>query len=444
MIGIADYIKNKIPLWPNWITLPLSKLNIFKGLVYGRAYLNFEKTYISENPEKKLLRIINYAIRHVPYYRERYSGLVIKSYDSFINNIGFIDKDTVMANWEKFISDEADLSKCIIGTTGGTSGKPLKLVMPKNRYTHSMFFWHRQLKRFGWNYHLTGVIRNHHLPNNRDYMVNPIMKQVIFDAFRSDDLYFQKVWKVLKKNNIKFIHAYPSSAYAFLKSCKNQNLDTSFIRCCFLTSEAIADFQKTLISDILGIQILGSYGHSEKLCMAGTIPGSSEYEIDEEYGLTEIVNKEGVLCHESGELGEIVGTTYFNYDFPLIRYRTGDYAKIGEPNLTGERMLAQIDGRREKSLIYKYDGSYTNASALNLHGDYYERISGIQYIQDRKGYLRVLIIKDTNYTEEDDRFIRDFMSNAMGGEDFVSIEYVDKLVFNSNGKFLPLISNVRE
>lgn len=31
---------------------------------------------------------------------------------------------------------------------------------------------------------------------------------------------------------------------------------------------------------------------------------------------------------------------------------------------------------------------------------------------------------------------------AMGGLEYVSIEYVDKLIFQPNGKFLPLISLV--
>lgn len=33
-------------------------------------------------------------------------------------------------------------------------------------------------------------------------------------------------------------------------------------------------------------------------------------------------------------------------------------------------------------------------------------------------------------------------SEAMGGDEYVEIRYVDKLQFQPNGKFLPLISNV--
>ena len=42
-MGLADYIKSQLPYWPNWITYPLMKINIFGGLCYGRAYMSFEK-----------------------------------------------------------------------------------------------------------------------------------------------------------------------------------------------------------------------------------------------------------------------------------------------------------------------------------------------------------------------------------------------------------------
>lgn len=444
-MGIADYIKNKLPYWPNFITYPLMKMNRLNGLCYGKAYQSYEETVESTTPEQKLVEIANFAIKNVPYYRNRYKEVVIKNKEDFEQKIGLIDKDEVLAHWDEFIADGADRSRCYVESTGGTSGKPMKFLSPKNRYIHSMYFWHKQLKRFGWNYDPVAVIRNHHLPEGRDYIANPVMKQVIFDGFRLNDDYCRKILKVMRRKHIIYLYCYPSAAYSFLKSCQSQNLDTSFIKACFLTSEQITDYQHQFIHDRLGIAVLGSYGHSEKLCQAGTCPDSFFYHIDEQYGYTELVDKSGRAIKESGVTGEIVGTTFNNRYFPLLRYRTGDYSSYAAercPKHSDERVLTAIEGRWDKTLIYCADGSITSVTALNLHGDFNDHIKGLQFIQDEVGKLTVFIIKDSKYTLHDEEYIKSHLNKAMKGTDNVELKYVDKLVLQPNGKFLPLISKL--
>ena len=310
-----------------------------------------------------------------------------------------------------------------------------------------MIYWHKQLKWFGWSYDVKAVIRNHHLPVERDYMINPIMKEVIFDAFRMDANYARIVWKIMKSFQIRYIHAYPSGAYQFLKMCKRQNLDTSFMKVCFLASEGVTDEQRNFISDELGIKIYSFYGHSEKLIMAGNCPESTFYHIEATYGYCELVDKMGHVIQNSGVWGEMVGTTFINRYFPLIRYRTGDYSKYALNTRcpihdTQYKLLDGVSGRWDKSLIYKLDGTTTSITALNLHSSFYEHIDGIQYIQEQIGFLRVLLIRNAHYTDDDEAYLLQHVGVAMGDEKVVKIEYVDKLRFLPNGKFLPLVSSL--
>ncbi len=441
-MGLADYIKNKVPYWPNSITEILLKLNCFGGMCYGFAYMAYPKRVVASTPDEKLISMVNYAIEKVPYYRKRYGSLRIKSRKEFEDKIGFIDKDEVMAHWNEFVADDADMSKCYEETTGGTSGKPMKFLSPKNRYVREMYFWHKLLKRFGWNYDTVGVIRNHRIGKGRDYMVNPIMKHVIFDGFRTDDEYYRNVWSVIRRKKIKYLYCYPAAAYSFLKFCFREGLDTSFIKACFLTSETVTEYQRSFIQDTLGIDIVSSYGHSEKLCLAGTVPDHLLlYNIEEEYGLTELIEESGTVITQKNQLGEIVGTTFSNYYFPLIRYRTGDYSSYSDIS-PACRLLGSIQGRWNKSQIIKNDGSTVSVTALNLHGDFNDKIRGLQYIQTRKGYLTALIIRDKGYGDAEHRFFLEHIANAMGGDEYVEIQYVDKLVYQPNGKFLPFITYV--
>ena len=446
-MGLADYVKKKLPAWPNWINLFLLRLNIFGDRVYGEAY-RYTKAHIADiSPEDKILNMVNFAIANVPYYRNKYGSLRIHSLKEFEEKIGFIDKDIVMSHWDEFLVDNIDWNKVIIGTTGGTSGKPLKLVIPKNRYIREYAISHKYSKLTGWKPgDCRAVIRNDRLPSSKDYLINPVLKDFIFDAFRMSTVYAKKVYGIIKKYNINYIWAYPSAVYQFFKLCEAQNLDLSVIKAVMLSSEAITNEQLWYITEHLGIMISCSYGHSEKLILAMNDCKSMELHVDPYYGYCEIVDGEGAAREESGYVGEMVGTTFSNEYQPLIRYKTGDYAEISnvsyDSNGLRQLKLKKIYGRWNKSLIYKKDGTTISTTALNLHGDFYNHIDGIQYIQEEIGKLKVLIIKNTNYSSKDEQFIMDHIGNAMGGLNYIEIKYVDKLILQPNGKFLPLVSTV--
>lgn len=439
-MNIADYLKTEISRWPKWLNHILLKCNILGTYAYGPGYLKALKNINRINPEKELLKMTNYAIKHVPYYRNRYGHLELHNMDEFRREIGFIDKTEVMEHWDDFLVDNINWDECQTGTTGGTSGKPLKLVVPKNRYAIELAFMHRIWFKSGWKYHTRGVIRNHNL-NGKDYVINPVTKEVIFDAFRISGTYVQTIVNILKRYKIKFIHANPSVAYQFCKICRKKNLDISFIHSFLCGSEGITDEQKDFFTKN-GIAIYSWYGHSEKLILAGYDYRQQGYVIENKYGFFELIDEEKKTIATNNIMGEMVGTTFYNKYMPLIRYRTGDFTQM-RCQSDGFTVLSKIIGRWEKSLIYKMDGTTTSLSALNLHGDFYDHINGMQYIQEKKGELTVLIIKDSQYSDNDESFIKEHIGNAMGKSGTVKIQYIDKLIFQANGKFLPLISKIK-
>ncbi len=70
---------------------------------------------------------------NIPYYQQM--GIKnINSVSAFENAIPFIDKDIVRKSWESFLLPRMDKNKVVESTTGGTSGRPLKLILSKNRH----------------------------------------------------------------------------------------------------------------------------------------------------------------------------------------------------------------------------------------------------------------------------------------------------------------------
>ncbi len=443
-MNIADYIKAQLPKWPIWINFLILKLNVFGGRVYGRSYESFKRNFHNIDSEERLLSVVNFAIRNVPYYRNRYGNLEIHSVVEFQEKIAFIDKDEVMRHWKDFIADNVKLSECVIGTTGGTSGKPLKLVNSTRRYVEELVFMHTMWQTTGWNYHIRGVIRNHKLPASRTYMLNPITKEVIFDAFRISPNYVRKIVRVLQKYHVEYIQAYPSAAYQFCKLCKANAIDISFLRCFLCGSEAVTEEQYAFIVKDMKIGLFSWYGHSEKLILGGTTHGGRDLYIEPKYGYFELIGMSGNVISRKDERGEMVGTTFYNYCMPLIRYKTGDYAVLSQ-DISGREdvILKEVVGRWDKNLIFRRDGTTTTITALNLHGDIYEHIDGLQYVQRDIGQIEIHVIKGEGYTETVEKRIYAHVKNAMGEDSEVMICYVDRLTICSNGKFLPLISLIK-
>lgn len=446
MPASIDQFLKKISKLPNWLNWVLLRINVFGKHVYGWRYKRFKSNLRNTSQDNKLLlELVNFSVQNVPYYKNRYS--TVKSIDEFKSSFQFITKENVVDNYELFIPDNINRNLYYLGTTGGTSGKPLRLIIPKNRYIVELAYVHSFWQRASWNYHARGVIRNHKLATNQLYKINPVTKEIIFDAFRLDYNYAKIIYGILKRNNIRFIQAYPSSAYLFCKLCRELNLDLSFLKALLTSSEPVLDFQLELITNHLGIKLFNFYGHSEKLVIGGYCEKSTNIHFEPGYGFAELIDTNGSPINAAGEVGEIVGTTYFNRGMPLIRYKTGDFAEyvISECPYCGRKglIVKNIQGHWDRNLIYKNDGTYISTTALNLHGDLYLYIDGLQYIQDRKGFLTILLIKNKQFREEHYQKYYKHFKDAMGPGNEIEIRFVDKLIQNSNCKFSVLISKIQ-
>lgn len=422
--------------------LPLLHLNRLGDRVYGRGMKRFQRSIPAIDPEKKLVEMANYAIQHVPYYRERYAGTVIRSAEDFRRTFAFIDKDTVRANFDKFISDEASSLPHVELRTSGTSGKPMRFLIPANRYVTEMAFVTGVWKRAGYDFGIKATIRRKQLKNGRDYMVNPATREIIFDGCRSDEAYVRKMHSVMRRNHVHTIYGYPSACTRVLRLFLRYGLDTSFIRLALLTSEGVPQATYRFFSGQLGIKIATFYGHTEKLIFIEQLDDKPTFAIEPGYGYTEVIGDDG----NPAEYGELTGTTFYNRVMPLLRYRTGDYArKTGETrtiNGIRKEILSAIEGRREQTMVRRADGSDINISSIEIHDEYPLHADGVQFVQPAPGKLIVRIIRGEGFTEEGDgAFLRHYYGNAMLGSENVTIEYVDELECLPNGKAPTLITS---
>mgnify|MGYP007028718566 FL=1 len=212
-----------------------------------------------------------------------------------------------------------------------------------------------------------------------------------------------------------------------------------------LSSEAVTKDQYVFLTKTNGISISFTYGHTEKLLLAGNINGTT-LKLEQAYGYAELIDENGNDISTPGGYGELTGSTLYNFYFPLLRYRTDDYASLDHieksPYGYDEMYLSSIDGRHAFNTLLRADGTSTTETAIILSDDFYTHIEGLQYIQKKSGYVTVCVIPGKGYTEDDARYLFEQTAHVMGGPQFVEIKEVTEIQMLPNGKFLPVLNYI--
>ena len=112
---------------------------------------------------------------------------------------------------------------------------------------------------------------------------------------------------------MKWFHGYPSSIYQFILECEGafgkEGVRRLFkgVRGLLLSSEFPLPYMKEKFSEH-GLKWISWYGHTEMCVLAYDKNCNNRYRPFATYGLAEVVD------------GHLIGTSFHNFDMPLIRY----------------------------------------------------------------------------------------------------------------------------
>lgn len=415
--------------------------NFLYPWILGPKYSKIKAARAFNNSvEERVVLFANRNARHLPFYRRK----EVTSLSSFRQEYSVISKNEVMKEPNQITNNFKALFS-INGTSGGTSGAPISMKFPITRFVNELGFIHKiWLEQLGWNGEIRGVLRNAKVGACK-IQIKWLTKEVVFDGFECNDVQHRFIYDTLIANKIRFLQAYPSSLYRFLLWIERSELTQFPLEGAMLGSEPVHPFQAALFDKFSnqGFKYVNWYGHSEKLVLAKECPRACKRMlVEEDYGLFEVLGDDNEPVKEGGT-GEIVGSTVNNAVFPLLRYKTGDYAKYCGRKCeacghTG-MMISDIQGRRDISEIFLDNGGAVSITALNLHGEEYNHIAGMQYHQHYSGALDINIIPKPSCPSDMLKSLEAHYSRALRDKVTFKVNYVEELQYESNGKFLPLI-----
>jgi len=398
-----------------------------------------EKSAVLQMQFQRLQRIVNYAWKIKGYHElwetANFSPDKLKSIDD-IQKIPFITKEIIRDNYKKFSIPKRWNVQYV--STGGSMGIPMGFYEKlENTHIENAFIYDIY-KRVHLDFSIdekSFTLRGKALKNI--YESNP--KGINLSSYNINETTVKEYIALIDKYKYRYLKAYPSSLYQVAKLTEdNKFVMQHHFKAIMLGSEPLFDFQKELIQRVFNAPIAHWYGHSEKAVLAANCEHSYKFHVYPQYGITEVVDKNGNYVKE-GETGEIIGTSFWNFATPFVRYRTMDYAELGA-NKCAEcgrnyQLLNRIEGR-EQDFVIDMQGNRITLTALIFaqHFICFGRIKQMQIKQTEKGKISVLVVPTKDYNEKDSEELLAKIKTAATGGLSVEIKVVDSIEPLRNGK----------
>lgn len=424
-----------------------SAINFLYNLLALKRNLRRKKSELVELQEKKLRAIVKHAYETVPFYHKLFkthkiAPETVRTVDD-LRKLPMITKKEVQENFEGMFSKKVSVSNCMKQKTSGSTGLPLTILKDKNALSFQHAVSIRQSFECGerlsdkvvqlrWTGSGT-VSADVEKPYYWNYF--PLISLWIL----ADRLPFKDIIDLLNFYKPDVIVSYPGLLKMVVESA---NIKTR-PRLVFSTAEILGKNVRALISKVLGARVIDSYGCVEAGDIAWECPyGYEGYHINIDSVVVEFVNEGENVA--TGEDGEVVITTLFNYAMPLIRYRIGDVGSFSDENCPCGitlPLMRSLKGRCNDFIMLP-DGRKLSPwffwNSIDLTG-----VAQFRIVQEKIDVIRVLLKVAENYGKEQvDKTIKG-LREVFGNEVDVMVDVVDELPQDNSGKMRSVISKIQ-
>ena len=446
---------------PRWVQSTAGRLLAFAPprVLYGRAYWRWradiersrDDDAFVESRLRRALATILASAAETPYYADlpamRHQPTPTLE---GLRTLPVLTREDVRRHADDMLARSRDEMDEV--TTGGTSSMaPLTFYLDRDRSVREWAFLTLLWGRIGYcpgdRIAVLGYRGVTHLKNvaTKPWAWEPGMRELRLSPFRMVPAVMDAYLELLGRYKVKFIYAYPSAVTLLASHARDIGWrPPAALRGILLMSEAVRPHQQELMEQgFPGLSILGGYGLSEKVAIAGELPDRpGEYEFEPLYGYAELVDEAGIPIDEPGRSGRLIGTGFISTGMPLIRYDTGDLAKLvrlPSPQNCWRLRVRDITSRHSQDYLVTREGGLIAHTVLYPHN---RAARECQFVQDEPGLAILRLVPEPGATQEDLDEIVDAANARADGLLKVSLEIVDEIEGTARGKKLLVLQRL--
>jgi len=444
------------PFWVRILFFPLHEA--LKGhptraaLQEARCWDCMSAEEVAANQLIKLKRLLDHALRHVPYYQEafRKAGVEVEAVESLtdLGRLPRLERSDLRKHRVTFIARDRKRTMAEMAT-GGSTGEPVTVFVDKRRAAVNTA---ARIRARGWWGVRVGdpeavlwaspieVGAQDRIRTLRDWFLNTRL----FSAFEGSEAGLEALCQTLERYRPAVLYGYSSSLHLLARHvlATDRSSGVFGVKAVFATAEGLSPDQREDIIQAFGAGVGGEYGARDAGLITHECPAGGHHVLAEGM-VVEVVKPDGSPAGP-GERGEVVTTHLEAYGFPLIRYATGD---VGIPaagacpcGLALPR-LESVEGRATDFLVAP-DGRFLHALGAIYVLRVLPGIGAFQVEQPETDRLIVRIVREHGFPADGETTIREGLRKLMRSPVAIEILFVEDIPRAASGKHRYVISPV--
>lgn len=413
---------------------------------YGAAYTRFqnEAREVETLDEEAIRRYQVAALRDsliaaskAPFYAERFAacGVDPAKFESLeqLKDYPLLTKQDLLLHREQMVNPEFDAKQRLYITTGGSSGVPVGFYLHKGvSRPKEQAYLEAQWSRRGYCVGdrvavIRGGVTSSTARGGISYY-DATRNWLILSSYHLTPERLPEYIAALNRFRPQHLHAYPSAALMLARGLEQAGLKLDFPLTSLLCgSEKLTAESQQHLEQFFGARVCHWYGHSERVVLAAQGRTSNHLHFWPSYGFVEFgdANADG---HR-----EIIGTSFHNHVMPLIRYRTGDLAKVTNNE------ISEVVGRDYEFLI-SATGRRISLTAINMHDNIFDGLLAVQFFQEQPGEVECRFQSGPHWHSNSEEAMRAGLLEKLGDDFTLTLCQVQEVEKTSAGKHKWLVN----
>lgn len=401
----------------------------------------------------KLERLLDFASRHVPYYRNLFkdTGLSPRQLAELENfgKIPPLTKAAISTNLDGLISEDLSRNGLITNSTSGSTGESLFFYTDQRSTTSRKAVEIRGKEWAGWRsgeriVSLWGSpIDQRARASIRATVHGWITQKKSLSSFDlTPPMMDRYITEILRFKPVIFV-SYSGPLEQFAIHCLEKSIVFPSLKGIITSAEKLWPHQRRKIEMAFKVPVFDRYGSRELGNIAQECEHHDGLHVFVDRVLLEIVDENGKAC-PPGRPGRILVTDLDNYGSPMIRYEIGDNATWSDgescPCGRGLPKLKQIDGRTME-VVFTPSGNRIGGTFWTFLFKSRPGIRQFQVIQDKIDGIQVRYLVGPEFDLQSLDYFREKIVEKTGASFAVEFVEVDQIELTKSGKRKLIVSH---